>query len=376
MTENAISDLVGTSSDTPAEPEELKEAPKEPEETPKDPVSAEETQNSPANTENSDPAVSTADPKEVRPMPLESQSATSSTSANTESVHTKNEDSPVPTANITEPDPTAPTVDAVMEKLKSYMGTHIGESSSCKVLIHSEPGGTKSSIAATAAYSLLWDFEDGLMSAAESPYGIAEGIVPMSYVNFVQAEAIVTKFEEHHPDLDWCKVFTIDTYSDFVRRTLADICERDWRAAPSLFNRYKPNTDQYTENNEMHDRFVRRLRDLDRDLLIFTHSKTVEPKNKPAKTYPDFSESYANKLEAKMDVVGYIQWQEVDSKAVPVMLTKSTTIDLIHCKRRIDIPDIMPNPTWPDIRAGWERTQARIKAMQNGTKVDDSSVHQ
>lgn len=311
----------------------------------------------PAPAENEDKAPESAD------SPLAKETGSESTPVSTEE----------PTQNtatttsvvVNEPSPTA-EVDKVMEKLLGLMGEGINPTTSCKVLIYSDPGQGKSSIAATVPNSLYFDFEDGLISAAKSPHGVAPGIVPMPYINFKQAEAIADKLLERNVALERFTTFTIDTYNNFSRRTLADICDRDWANAPSAFNRYKPNTDQYTENNEMHDRYAQRLVDMDRDLLILTHAKTVEPKNKPAKTYPDFSESFANKLEAKMDVVGYLQLQEIDGKPTPVMITKSTTVDLVHCKSRIDIPDVMVDPTWPEIKAGWERTQEKIKAMHNG----------
>jgi hypothetical protein len=359
---DSISSLVGVDDSIPEQPENVKKQPTA-------------VQNASAQQADAELIAQTQD----KDSPL--AEATSPNISGTESEITKNEpevatvtvapmeDTQTRTV-VNEPAPTAPMetekVDAVMDKLNSLIGAQIGETSSCKVMIYSDPGQGKSSIAGTVPNSLAFDFEDGLISAAESPHGIAPGIRPMPYVNFVQAEAIAQKLAERNPSLDWVDVFTIDTYSDFTRRTLADICERDWRNAPSAFNRYKPNTDQYTENNEMHDRYVRTLRDLDRDLLILCHAKTVEPKNKPAKTFPDFSESLANKLEAKMDVVGYLQMQEIEGKATPVMITKSTTTDLVHCKRRIDIPDIMIDPTWNEIKAGWQRTQDKIKAMSNG----------
>jgi hypothetical protein len=323
---DSISSLVGVDSDAPEAPEKVEEAPKEPTEAP--------LVNGNSGIQTPVPATETA--KDTTPVAVV----------------------------VSEPSPTV-QVDAVMEALNKLMGAGIGTTSSCKVLIYSDPGQGKSSIAGTVPNSLIFDFEDGLIAAAESPYGIAPGIRPMPYVNWKQAEAIVDKLGEHHPSLDWVETFTIDTYSDFSKRTLHDILKRDNLNAPSVFKRYEPKTEQRVENNEMHDDYARKLRDLDRDILILTHAKTVEPKNKPSKTYPDFSESFANRLEAKMDVVGYLKMEDIEGVPTPVMYTKTTGDDLVHCKRRIDIPDVMVSPTWADIKAGWERTQTKIKAMTN-----------
>jgi hypothetical protein len=251
--------------------------------------------------------------------------------------------------------PSASAADSILDSVLSKIGD-IGTTSSFKMMIIGPPGQSKSSFLATAPNNLIMDFEDGLMSAMGSPNGVAEGVQALPYNNFEEFGALVAGFMQGDERLKRFNVFSIDTLSDLHKRFLQEVTERDWRRQPSK-NRYVPETEHYTEVNERINRVVRALRDAPVDVLITSHSKTVEPKNDTAKTYADFSESLSNKVMAQMDIVGYLQFQKVDNQMVPVLRT--TTDGIIRCKTRVPMPAEIINPTYEKIRGYWDAAKVK-----------------
>lgn len=254
-----------------------------------------------------------------------------------------------PTATTSAPVATAPSADEILSNVLGRIGD-IGTSHHFKLMIIGPPGQGKSSLLASANNMLAYDFEDGLISAKAAPHGVGKGTKAIPYVNMDEFRTLVGALMNKHEALSQFEVFGIDTLSDLHKRDLAEITERDWRRQPSR-NRYVPETDQYTEVNERIVRVVRALRDLPLDIIITSHSRTVEPKNGPSKTYADFSESLSNKVMAMMDVVGYLQFKKVGDKMVPVLRTK--TDGVIYCKSRASMPEEIINPSYQEIKQLW-----------------------
>jgi hypothetical protein len=259
------------------------------------------------------------------------------------------------TPSVSTPTPNPPTTDDVLANILPKIGD-IGAVGNFKMMIIGPPGQTKSSFIATAPDNLIFDFEDGLISAKGSPHGVADGTQAIPYTNFEEFGVLVAGLMNKDERLSKYKVFSIDTLSDLHKRFLQEVTERDWRRQPSR-NRYVPETEQYTEVNERILRVVRALRDLPMDILITSHSKTVEPKNAQSATYADFSESLSNKVMAQMDIVGYLQFKNIDNKMVPVLRT--VTDGVIRCKSRIPLPAEIINPTYSDIRSAWEEAKGK-----------------
>lgn len=250
--------------------------------------------------------------------------------------------------------------DDITDALLASIGD-IGEKINFKMLIHGEPGSTKSSFLGSVPNCLIWDLEQGMISAKTAHIHtgrpMASGIQAVPYKSMMQGEAIVERLASHHPDFEKYEVFAIDTISSLHKRTLEDIMKREWRKRPSM-NVNVPDTEHYTEVNEVLTRFIRSLADLDRDIIILCHSQTVEPKNKPAKTYPDFSEKLSNKLEAMMDIVGYMNMtpipQEDGTKVIKPTI-RVVSDGVTHAKTRIPLPEVILDPTYPAIKTEWEK---------------------
>jgi hypothetical protein len=261
---------------------------------------------------------------------------------------------------VTEPAPAVnrqAILDDIMGKIPDKIGTH----SKLKMVIYGDPGSMKSSCAATAPNNLIADLEDGLISAKFSPHGVAEQVKPYPWNGFEEYSNLVGALIEDVPELAWVETHTIDTFSEVHKRALAEIVERDWRKRPGSVNRYVAETEHHVENNERMLRMIRALKEMDRNLILLTHATTVEPKNKPAKTYPDFSEKLANKIEAMMDVVAYAEKkyiQQEDGTKRLCMILKVEADEGVHCKTRFPLPAEMINPTMAQILNAWEESKA------------------
>lgn len=262
---------------------------------------------------------------------------------------------PEPKASPTaEPEPeVSPTVNSVLNGIMSKIQP-IGQNANFKMLIYGDPGTTKSSFVAGAPNNLIVDLEDGLLSAKSSPVGIAEGVQAYPWNGFEDFTNLVMAFMQDPPELKPFQVLSIDSFSEMHKRALAEVTEREWMKRPSS-NRFVPETEHHMENNERMIRMIRALRDLNRDLILTAHAKTVEPKNKLPKTYADFSESLSNKIMGMMDVVGYMVKREVEGKVVPVMIVVGD--GTIHCKTRIPLPPEIVNPTYAGIKKIWEESK-------------------
>lgn len=281
------------------------------------------------------------------PSPAEPNNSDSATTATPAAAPTT---AATPTSATTANPVTSPN--EILNSILSKIGD-IDQQANFKMMIYGEPGSTKSSFSATAPNNLIADLEDGLISAKSSPHGIAPGVQKYPWSGFEDFTKLVVSFAQNPPELDRFKVLTIDTFSDLHKRALAEVTEREWRKRPSS-NRYVPEVEHHSENNERMIRMIRALRDLNRDLIVVSHAKTVEPKNKPAKTYPDFSESLANKIMAMMDIVGYMTVKTIEGKPTPVL--RVVTDGTIQCKTRVPLPAEIINPTYSQLRAAWEKT--------------------
>lgn len=255
---------------------------------------------------------------------------------------------------------TAPVVDEILNSLLGNMHD-IGVKTNFKILIYGDPGTTKSSFIATAPNNLIVDLDEGLISAKTSPHGIAQNVKAFPWQGFNWLDALIAKLAERPPALDWVEVLSIDPFSETHKRGLDEVLQREYNKAPNTFNRFTAETEHHAENNNRMLAIVRALKDLDRNLIITAHARTVEPKGKPAKTYPDFSESLANKIEGMMDLVGYMTRKDNgEGQMVPVL--RVHTEGTIHAKTRLPLPVEILNPTYPQIKQVWEQLIAQENA--------------
>jgi phage nucleotide-binding protein len=260
-----------------------------------------------------------------------------------------------PTLTVAEPAPQPK--DAVLDAILNAIIPIEETRPNLKVLIYSEPGIGKSTLLGQAPNNLIIDAEDGLASLNNHPELLGENVRVIKYKTFDGFEMIIDKIAEQPEELSWIETLSIDTMSELHKKGLAEVTERDWRRSP-LNNRYVAETEQHTENNEHIRRLVSKLRDMPVNIIMTAHSRTIEPKNRPSKTFPDFSEKLANTLAGMMDIVAFMDIQEIDGvkKRVLRLHSDGTTT----AKTRIGgYPELLVDPTWNQI---WEVHQKALLA--------------
>ena len=248
--------------------------------------------------------------------------------------------------------------DVVLETILDRI-TPIGASrKKLKVLLYSEPGAGKTTILGQIPNSLIIDVEDGLMSLNNHPELLADNVRTMPYKSFTGLELLIKKFAENPPELSNIETLCIDSVSELHKRGLEEVTEREYERNP-MGNRFVAETEHHTENNEHIRRLASSLRDLDRNMVITAHSRTVEPKNRPAKTFPDFSEKLANTLAGIVDVVAYMYVDEIEGEKHRFI--RFHTNGTITAKTRIGgFPELMANPTWSMIWDKFQESQKNI----------------
>lgn len=308
-------------------------------------------------TEWAEPKVAETSPESKTPSSPSENSATLTSTTTSENApdlsNAPSGESATQTSTVTLSN-TAPSVDEITANIMSQIGD-IGDTARLKILVYGDPGSTKTSFLATAPNNLIYDLEDGLVAAKQSPNGIADNVKTIPFQSWDQSRALLGTLQKRPEELESYEVFSIDTLSELHKRGLAEVTEREFRKRPSA-NRYVAETEQHTENNERIVRFFRALRDLDRHLIVVAHARTVEPKNRPAKTYPDFSEGLANKIMAFMDVVIYMEMRKIDG--VPTPVGRFISNGQIAAKNRIGLPEEVINPTFEQIMKFWENSKS------------------
>lgn len=281
-------------------------------------------------------------PTALTPSP---QSVTQNSSSETSTTSTPSSVSP----NLSE-------FDQITNMLLNSIGD-IGVSQHMKIMIYGDPGSRKTSWLGQIPNNLIWDMEDGVVSiksaAIVSGIPTAPGVQVVPFKSMFQGTEIVKRLSANVTGFDKFDVFSVDTISDVAKRELMRITREAYAKQPLSRKEFTPDTPEYVEVNNQLAEFVRDLRDMPKDLIITSHAKTVEPKNKPAKTYPDFSESLANKLEAMMDIVAYAEKREMNGEEHIVWTVSST--QGVHAKTRIPLPAEIIDPTYAQIRAIWEQ---------------------
>lgn len=276
---------------------------------------------------------------------------------------------PPPAENA--PSPEVSRYDQITQALLGRIGD-VGSKSTFKMIVYGPPGGTKSGFLGGIENNLVYDLEDGNISMAtqEAFTGKprARGIKVMPFKSFAEADLLVERLNDHAEGFESWTCFSIDTFTDFYKRALEDEAARRWKLAPAsdraAKSQYGNEKEDYSPVNGQMLHFIRKLRNMDRDIVITAHARTVEPKGMPARTFPDFSESLASKIEAMMDVVGYIEMVKMeDGSEAPMMRTKSD--GFIHAKSRIPLPTLMKNPNWNYMKAVWLEWKQKAEAAEN-----------
>ena len=265
----------------------------------------------------------------------------------------------VPADSVPPPEPVpslAVQTDAVLNAILGKLKPPDEQPKYFKMLIYGPSGHGKTTFMGTAPDNIIIDIEDGLASLANHPDFISDSLQVFPYKSFESLEVVISKFMEQPEELKHLKTMSIDSVSDLHKRGLAETVERDWKRSPTLNNRYVATTEQQMENNERIRRLVSSLRDLPMNLILTAHDRTIEPKNRAAKTFPDFSEKLANTIAGIVDVVVYLSIKEIEGKSVRTLRFHSD--GNIAAKTRISgFSEEIINPNWNDIYSIFQKNK-------------------
>lgn len=257
---------------------------------------------------------------------------------------------PIEVENVPEPeikpDPTGSEfLDLLLDKIEPITKSK----TKLKIMIYSDPGAGKTTFAGQIPNNLIIDAEEGTQSILNHPELMAEGVARLPYKTFEGLERTIEEFHKNQTALEKFTTISIDSLSNLHKRGLAEVTEREWKKNPTLTNRYVAETEHHTENNEHIRRLVQQMCDLPQNIVLTAHKRLIEPKNMPAKTFPDFSEKLANTISGMMDIVAYMYITEIDGVEKRVLKFHPSSGIAAKC-RWAAFPDNMVDPTWMKVQ--------------------------
>lgn len=282
---------------------------------------------------------------------------------------------------VEEPAPTAPTapaeetVDEVLAALEARISPVSMKQTRGKFFFYGPPGSGKTVLAAQAPKPLIVDVERGTLSINNHKDSIdTDNVAVLEYKSFRQLELLIKKLNEGaFPEIE---TVIIDSMSELHKRGLQEITEREWRNGNGRNkdgvkrNRYVPETEDHTENNEHIRRLTSSLRDLNRNLVVISHHRTKDGKDGGlAAIYPDFSEKLANTLMGIFDAIGYLSIERKNQQEVRTLRVR--TDGKIACKTRLGaLPDVIEDPTWDVL---WDAVLKQAESDKREVSSDTES---
>lgn len=245
----------------------------------------------------------------------------------------------------------------VLEELLSKIEPITGQKH-LRMMLYSDPGAGKTTLLGQIPQNLIIDAEAGTDSILEIKKKglLGKDTMRLPYNTFSGLELTVEEFHKAPQQLDKFQTISIDSMSNLHKRGLAEVVKREWEKNPNQINRYVAETEHHTENNEHIRQLVQSLIDLERNFIMTSHKRTIEPKGKPARTFPDFSEKLANTLAGMVGIVGFMYIANIDDKDQRVIKFHPSPGTAAKC-RFSNFPVNLVDPTWPKIQELWENRE-------------------
>lgn len=275
---------------------------------------------------------------------------------------------------MTQPTQAAKPAVSILDKISARISPLGLKRKVGKFMLYGPSGGGKTVLAGQAPNPLIVDVEKGTFSMSNHPDLIDSSKVKvLEYVSFYQLEELVKLLNQgEFPEVE---TLVIDSMSELHKRGLAEVTQREYRGGSgrnkdgARRNQFVPETEDHTENNEHIRRLTSALRDLNRNIIVTAHHRTVPNKDgSQGPIFPDFSEKLANTLMGIFDVVGYVNVRKVDGQDVRSMRVR--TDGKVACKTRLGaLPDELIDPTWTDL---WKAVEAQPEGQPSATSIAES----
>lgn len=203
-----------------------------------------------------------------------------------------------------------------------------------KVLLYSEPGVGKTTLAAGAPDPLFIDVDRGTRSIARMEPKPAV----LKYRSIEQVEAIVRYAKEGNERFDQYGTFVLDTITMLQARLLDSQLRTKGEGMPV----YKAGWDEYGENTQRLHMLLLQFMDIDKNLICCAHCKS-EKNDATGFTVvrPYLTPGLARTINGIFDVVAYMR---INAKGERIMeMAPSKTV---VAKSRLNLPKETTKPTW------------------------------
>ena len=255
---------------------------------------------------------------------------------------------------------TQPTyVDPIVQQLMGSISDIEDMPPWCRGLIYGDTGVGKTTLAAGMPRNLFVEADVGNLVALLSPIAQAQGgqFKRFQFSNFETVESLATRAAAGTFNQMFMS-YTIDKLTDLSFDNLTEITTRE-HGTNSLRQLLKPQTDDYTENNERLRRLVATFRKAPANLLVLCHHRYFKDKNGIVKVGPDFSEKLTGNLASMFNFVGHM-YREDDGQGGSVRYLQLQPTALVTAKCNIDgLPATMINPTWREIYGAYTAMRNR-----------------
>jgi len=231
-----------------------------------------------------------------------------------------------------------------------------------RILIYGDTGVGKTTLASGAPRNLFVEADIGNLVALLSPAAKNQGgtFKRFKFKTFSAVEELADMAAQGH--LSSFQTFTIDKLTDLSFDNLTEITKRE-HGVNDLRSLLKPETDDYTENNERIRRLVALFRKAPAHLICICHFRQAKDKGGAIRSIsPDFSEKLNGNLSSMFNLVGHM-YRETDGQGGAAHYLQVQPTTQITAKCNIDgLPATIINPTWAQLYGAYTAMRATVNA--------------
>lgn len=225
-------------------------------------------------------------------------------------------------------------LDPILTKIMQRISRPEQISTYLKVMLYSEPGVGKTTLAATAPNPLVIDVERGTRVLANKDVDILE------FVSIEQVEKVIEYAVKGDPAFVKYDTFVFDSLSEMQRRMLDQQLGKASKAIGTAV--YKADWPMYGENTQRLRSLMSRFRDLNKHIVVTAQAKQDKDESSGIVMWrPDLTPKLAATVTGLFDVVGYMR---IDSKGERILQVQPSKT--IVAKTRVQLPKEIVNPTW------------------------------
>ena len=244
-------------------------------------------------------------------------------------------------------------VDPVIQGIMGNIAPIEDTDPTLRCLIYGDTGVYKTTWAAGAPDNLFVEADVGNLSALLNSYAVNQGQRQkrFQFRGIDQVEKLGYYASINHPALAPYKTITIDKLTDLGFDNLAEITNRQYGGGMDTRAMFKPQGDDYAENNERLRRIVANFRKSQKNLIVICHYRYFKNQRNVVTVGPDFSEKLIGNLSSMFNLVGYMTREDDGlGNTVGMMQTQPTPSIIAKCNIE-GVPAQVPNSTWAQFYA-------------------------